>query len=285
MSGLSESEFKQQYGPWALVAGGALGLGEAWCNELASRGLNIVSLDRDEAALAVQAKHLANEYGVEVRTKHVDLADPSILEIASGITQDIEIGLMVFSAAMTTDPEIVRPHLFLEGSLNHQRRVVGMNAGAVTEFCHHFGGLMVERERGGIVLIASGAANQGTPFNATYGASKAYQAILGEGLWYEMKPYNVDVIAAPLGMTNTTSMAAINDEEMLKKMKPMDPTQTVQDILEALGTHPRFTPGRKNRVQQFMMSKLMRRKQAIQMMGDILVKGFLKDEDYDRYRK
>lgn len=285
MSNVSEREFTQQYGPWALVAGGALGLGEAWCNELARRGLNIVSLDRDQEALTAQAEHLASTYGVDVRTKQVDLADRGILEIAKGLTEDIEIGLMVFSAAMTTDPEIVRPHLFLEGSLDHQVRVVGMNAGAVTEFCHHFGGLMVERERGGLVLVTSGAANQGTPFNATYGASKAYQTNLAEGLWYEMKPYNVNVIAAPLGLTNTTSMAAVTDEKMLKKMKPMDPTESVQEILQALGTHPRLTPGRKNRFQQFVMSKLMPRKKAIQTMGDILVKGFLKDEDYGRYRK
>ena len=38
------SDFQQKYGPWAIIAGGALGLGEAWANALASRGVNIVSL-------------------------------------------------------------------------------------------------------------------------------------------------------------------------------------------------------------------------------------------------
>ena len=108
--------FGSQHGPWAVAAGGALGLGEAFCNELASRGLNIVSTDRDKSALALQAQHLQSAFGVEVHCIEADLTNPSILEITAERTRDLEVGMMVFSAAMETDPEIVHPHLFHEGS-------------------------------------------------------------------------------------------------------------------------------------------------------------------------
>ena len=36
------TSFRERYGPWALVAGGSLGLGAAYSRQLAERGLNVV---------------------------------------------------------------------------------------------------------------------------------------------------------------------------------------------------------------------------------------------------
>ena len=40
---------KAQYGEWALVVGGAQGIGEAYCEYLAQQGIPIIVLDNDEA--------------------------------------------------------------------------------------------------------------------------------------------------------------------------------------------------------------------------------------------
>jgi short-subunit dehydrogenase len=54
---------------------------------------------------------------------------------------------------------------------------------------------MVERGRGAVVLVTSGAAWAGGPTLATYGATKAFNLILAESLWAEWPASGVDVPA------------------------------------------------------------------------------------------
>ena len=39
--------FRARYGPYALVAGAAAGLGAEWSRQIAARGLDVVLVDRD----------------------------------------------------------------------------------------------------------------------------------------------------------------------------------------------------------------------------------------------
>lgn len=50
-------DFKYKYGPWALVAGASEGLGAAYAEALAKRGLNLVLIARRSEKL----EHLSNE--------------------------------------------------------------------------------------------------------------------------------------------------------------------------------------------------------------------------------
>jgi short-subunit dehydrogenase len=43
--------FTDKYGPWALIAGGAQGIGEAYSRYAAANGLNVAVLDLSAAAL------------------------------------------------------------------------------------------------------------------------------------------------------------------------------------------------------------------------------------------
>ena len=50
---MSESAFRERYGPLAIVTGGAMGIGRGFARRLATRGLDllIADLDRLDAAL------------------------------------------------------------------------------------------------------------------------------------------------------------------------------------------------------------------------------------------
>jgi hypothetical protein len=65
---------------------------------------------------------------------------------------------------------------------------------------------MVERGRGGLILIASGTALQGSPNYANYAATKAFNLSLGESLHYELKQQGVDVLSYVPGPTNTPGL-------------------------------------------------------------------------------
>ena len=70
---VKDEKFKDKYGPWGLVTGASAGIGAAFAEELAAKGLNLVLLARGQERLLQLASRLENEYGVDVRTAAVDM--------------------------------------------------------------------------------------------------------------------------------------------------------------------------------------------------------------------
>ena len=60
---------------------------------------------------------------------------------------------------------------------------------------HFFGVKMLARRRGGMIMLSSGSAQQGTAYVANYAATKAYNRILAESLWEELRGEGIDVLA------------------------------------------------------------------------------------------
>ena len=114
------------------------------------------------------------------------------------------MGLLVFNAG--ADPNASR---FLDQPLATWQELVRRNVNTVLGACHRFGGRMVERGGGGIVLVTSGAAWVGGDRLAAYGASKAFDLVLGEALWAELGPRGVDVLSMVLGATDTPAFREV----------------------------------------------------------------------------
>src|SRR5262249_51951749 len=72
----AESALRSTYGPCALIAGAAVGLGAEYSRQVAERGLDLVLIDRDAAPLAATADEIRARHGVQVRTISVDLSRP-----------------------------------------------------------------------------------------------------------------------------------------------------------------------------------------------------------------
>jgi short-subunit dehydrogenase len=75
--------------------------------------------------------------------------------------------------------------------------------------CHHFGGLMRERGRGGLLIVNSGGCYGGGSFLVTYNACKAFLLNFSEGLWAELRPHGVDVLTIALNVTDTPNFRRI----------------------------------------------------------------------------
>src|SRR5262249_59436392 len=74
-------------------------------------------------------------------------------------------------------------------------RALDLNCRAPLALAHHFLPPMVERGRGGFVIMSSLAGQQGSPPISVYAATKAFGAGLAEGLWAELRPSRVDGVA------------------------------------------------------------------------------------------
>jgi short-subunit dehydrogenase len=242
-------KFVEQYGPWALVAGGSEGLGAAFAEALAARGLNLVLMARRQATLDEEAARLRAAHRVEVRTMSVDLASPDLASKLADATHDLDVGFVVASAA---EARIAR---FLDLPLDYQLRALDVNCRATLMLAHLFGRRLRDRGRGGLVIMSSLAGLYGGPYCSTYAATKAFGCVLAESLAGELGPDGVDVVACVAGPTRTptyTRNASTN-------LSPMEPARVVQETLAALGRTPRVVPGATNRVTSRLLTMLPRR--------------------------
>ena len=154
------TSFAERYGPWALIAGGSMGIGAALSHGAAARGLNVVMLAHGEEQLERTAGEVREHHGVEVRTLRADLVDPGVGATVSEATDDLQVGLLVYNAT------IAPAGRFVDVPLEVHLDSVAVNCATPTALCHLFGRKMVERRRGGIGLVSSMGGTQGASTSA-----------------------------------------------------------------------------------------------------------------------
>ncbi|WP_138844333.1 SDR family NAD(P)-dependent oxidoreductase [Rhodococcus pyridinivorans] len=190
----------QKYGPWTVIAGGSEGVGSEFAEQLAEQGMNLVLLARKEGPLATTAD-ACRAHGVEVRTLSVDLLAADAFDRITEITADLEVGLLIYNAGANT-----YGHEFVTGDLDRFQAVIDLNITAQLKLVQHFGALMRERRRGGILLAGSLSGYLGSAQISIYSAVKSFCRTFAEGLWLEMRDYDVDVLELVLGLTRTPAM-------------------------------------------------------------------------------
>lgn len=264
-------DFKEKYGPWALIAGGSEGIGGAYADLAASQGLNVVILALDDESLNKKAVELTEKFTVEVLTIQIDLASPNLLEIVIEKTKDLEIGFLVYNAALAD----VGSHF--QRDLEFELKRIAINCTGPFVLSYHFGKEMALRQHGGIVIMASGTGLLGSPYYTHYAATKAYDIVLAEGLWYELKPYNVDVIACIAGLTSSPALGDAMKEEnkVTKGSFVMTPKEVAEEAVENLGKKPSIITGAPNRRKMFLVSRLLPRRIGVKEIGKHALENFL----------
>lgn len=228
------ADFADQYGPWALVAGASDGVGAAFSDALAARGVNVVLLARRQAVLDEVAAGIRDRHGVQTRTLAIDLGQPDAAAAIAEATADLTIGFLVYCAG--ADPDFRH---FLTNSLAAAEAMVQRNCVVPMQLCHHFAPAMVDRGRGGIVIFGSGAGFVGGPNMVAYGASKAFDMVFAEALWSELHGKGVDVIGLILGKTDTPALRAL--EHARGNLASLDDAPSdaapVADVIDAAFTN------------------------------------------------
>jgi short-subunit dehydrogenase len=259
--------FAAKYGPWALVTGASRGIGAEFARQLAERGLNIVLIATNTRLLREQKNLIERRYSVQTRVISLDLAREDILNVLKPATKNLEIGMLVCNAGLST----ISP--FLEQDEDELLRQFYINARAALVLTRHYGKPMSVRGRGGIILLSSASAMNGTGYAANYAGTKAYNLILAESLWYELGERGVDVLGFMPGCTKTPGFEAHNpDTGWLVTV--MGAEETVAEALKSLGRKPSLIAGRMNRLMYAIMGRLFPRRQAVKMVGASMEKIF-----------
>ncbi len=228
-----------RYGPWAVIAGASEGTGAAIARQLAAAGIHCVLVARREEPLRALADELERDHAVQCVVAAIDLsASDASAQIAAAVG-DREVGLYVSNAG--ADPVGA---YFLDRDIGDWLSQLQRSVITTTSCCHRFGRAMLERGRGGLLLIGSGGCYGGAANMAIYSGLKAFGLNFAEGLWAEAKPRGVDVLYMALATTDTPALHRLLERKGLPMIEGVaDPADVAAVALERLPHGPLYNWG------------------------------------------
>jgi hypothetical protein len=180
----------------ALVTGATSGIGKATCELLASQGINLLIIGRNQEQLQFLKQNLSQQVSVEAF--QADLAQPqgrqSLISLLHERAPDIVInnagfGLYGEALTYTTDEQV---------------DILEVNGRAVLELTLEAARTLISKGKKGVILNVSSAAGfQIFPSMSVYAASKAFVNCFSRSFDFESKRYGVRVLAICPGVVAT----------------------------------------------------------------------------------
>jgi short-subunit dehydrogenase len=254
---------RNKYGNTAIVAGASEGIGAAFATRLAEEGMDLVLIARRPEPLKQLADLLEKKHKIEVLFISCDLGSANPIQQIEEALNGREINLLVYNAALS----YIGP--FINNSAAEHTLAARVNMITPLNMIHFFGEKMLKNRKGAIILMTSLAGFQGSGYLSVYAATKAFNRILAESLWYEWKNSGVDITACCAGATSTINYKNTHPEKTgLFAPRVLTPEEVVDECLRKLGKQPSFITGRGNRMASFIMHRILPRKTTINIMGD-----------------
>jgi short-subunit dehydrogenase len=181
----------------AWVTGASSGIGAGFAEALARRQWDLVLVARRRERLAEMAKRLREQREIEVEALAADLTEPADLaRLVEAIEAEVP-DLLVNNAGVGSIGEFA--------GLDPARELaqIQLNVAAPVRLMRAALPGMIGRGHGSIINVSSLAGFQPMPFNATYGATKAYVLSFSEALHEELRGTGVRVQVLCPGFTRT----------------------------------------------------------------------------------
>ncbi len=257
------ASFASRYGPWAVVTGASSGIGAEFARQLVGRGLAVVLVARRRERLEALGADLHAAHGAEVRVVVSDLAGSDGVANLVAAVADLDVGLLVNNAGVGLKGRLID----LDAGV--LRRLVEVNCQAPLALAHGFGRRLVDRGKGGIIMVASTGGFQALPWSAAYGASKGFDLLLGEALAVELRADGVDVLTLAPGGTDTEGPmnTGVDPAKVPGKLMAVEPV--VRAALDGLGRRTLVIPGAGNRAAAWA-TRLVPRAVAARAAGRIM---------------
>ena len=202
-----------------LITGASAGIGSELARLFAADKHRLILVARRQEKLALLAEELQRSYGVEVTVLPHDLSDPAAPQTIFDHLKEnnLAVDVLVNNAGFGAVGSVA--HLSLERQLS----MIQVNVMALTHLTRLFLPAMIERQRGGILNVASTAAFQPGPNMAVYYATKAYVLSFSEALAEELHDTGLPVTCLAPGPT-ATEFGAVSgmNESLVFRLGVMD---------------------------------------------------------------
>lgn len=256
--------WKEKYGEWGVVLGATEGMGKCMAEAIAEKGMSVVLVGRREKELKELGVEISAKYGVDHKVVRADFAQEDCIETVTQATKDLDMGFMSYVACSHQFGKVQ------DTPWEDQWRMMNVNVISFMKYLYHYLGIFAKQDRGAIINISSLTAITSSPYNAQYGAGKAYILKMTEAVAYECAKTNVDVLALTAGSTVTPTwlknMPGGPDGEKARKAA-MLPEDVIAEAIEELGKTRSIVAGVGNKaaVRHFLVD--MTADEQAAMMG------------------
>jgi short-subunit dehydrogenase len=216
-------------GQLAVVTGASSGIGYELAKQFADHGFDLMVIAEDDGIVAAADEFRA--FGARVEAFQADLATFDGVE--SVCQQIIAAGRPVDALALNAGVGVGGP--FLESALEEDLNLIALNVASPVHMAKLLLPGMVERDLGRVLITSSIAAEMPAPFEAIYGASKAFLLSFAEALRNELKDTHITVTALQPGPTDTNFFRRAGMEDTkVGAGKKDDPADVARDGYEAM---------------------------------------------------
>jgi short-subunit dehydrogenase len=212
------------------VTGASAGIGEAFSERLAREQYDLILVARTRDRLEALAKRLVESRGIGVEVLPADLCQAADLRLVEEkLASDPTIELLVNNAGFGNFGAVA------EIDAERLDSEIRLNVLALVRLTRAVLAPMVSRGRGSIINVSSLAGIQPVPFNANYGATKAFVNSFTEAIHEELRGSGVRVQVLQPGFTHTgfQERAGI-DSSHIPAMAWMEAGEVVDASLAAL---------------------------------------------------
>lgn len=210
----------------ALITGASSGIGEQFARQLAARGTRLILVARRKERLDA----LASSLPTTAQVITCDLGSEAA-ELPGRVAElDERVDLLVNNAGFGLRGRVA------ELDAERQAEMVRVNCEAVLVLTRAFLPGMIEHGHGGVITVASTAGMQPLPYEATYGATKAFALNFTEALWAELRGTGVKALAVNPGPVPTEWQQVAGYDEAGGEMMP-GAIKADQVVREALGAY------------------------------------------------
>lgn len=214
---------------FAIVTGGARGIGFGICEALGAAGCDLMIADIDEErAQAAVAQLRQAGYGCEAQKLDVTREDSVHAIVQFAQKKHGRVDILVNSSGVA--PNVVSTIKLPSVEWN---RVLSVNLSGVFLCCREVGAVMAKQQGGRIINIASLNAVSAAALTAAYNVSKAGVVSLTQTLAVELAPFGVNVNAISPGPVETefhgvvmpqrAATLGISREQMVEKIRAAIP--------------------------------------------------------------
>ena len=216
-------------GAHALVTGGSRGLGPYIARALASEGANLTLTARSADSLRQVAEEVSVG-GTRVHTIAADVCDDGarrkLVEEAESTLGPIDI--LVNNAGI----EAIVPYTDLPPDQIEAMIRTNLEAPLILSRLVLEG--MIERRRGHVVMMSSLGGKKGSPYSATYAATKAGMIAWTSGLRIELEGTGVSASVICPGFVSEAGMFAVRTQKAPRVLGTSTPEAVVRAVLRAI---------------------------------------------------